>query len=62
MQWLGDGVRSMALVPLRRGDETIGLLALGSEEAHRFYPEMGAMFLMRFGDIAAAALLRTLDR
>ena len=62
LPWLGESVRSLALVPLRRGDETFGLLALGSEEAHRFYPEMGTLFLTRFGDIAAAALLRTLDQ
>lgn len=61
MAWLGSGVRSLALVPLKRGDETFGLLALGSEEAHRFYPEMGTLFLTRIGDIATAALLRTLD-
>lgn len=61
MAWLGGGVRSLALVPLKRGAETFGLLALGSEEAHRFYPEMGTLFLTRIGDIAAAALLRTLD-
>ena len=30
LAWLGSGVRSLALVPLRRGDETFGLLALGS--------------------------------
>ncbi len=50
----------MALVPLRRGNETIGLLALGSEELHRFYPEMGTLFLTRLGDLACAAILRTL--
>lgn len=61
LSWLGGGVRSLALVPLQRGSETIGLLALGSEEAHRFYPQMGTLFLTRFGDIAAAALLRTLE-
>lgn len=60
LSWLGVGVRSLALVPLRRDRETIGLLALGSEEAHRFYPEMGTLFLTRFGGIATAALLRTL--
>lgn len=59
--WLGDGVRSLALVALKRGDDSFGLLALGSEEAHRFYPEMGTLFLARLGDIAAAAVLRTLD-
>lgn len=57
--WLGGGVRSLALVPLQRDDETFGLLALGSEEAHRFYPEMGTLFLTRIGDVAAAALSRT---
>ena len=41
-------------------EQTIGLLALGSEEPPRFYPEMGTLFLTRFGGIAAAALLRTL--
>ncbi len=61
LSWLGSSVRSLALVPLMRGSETIGLLALGSEEAHRFYPQMGTLFLTRFGDIAAAALLRTLE-
>lgn len=60
LTWLGSGVRSLALVPLRRDQDTIGLLALGSEEAHRFYPEMGTLFLSRFGGIATAALLRTL--
>ena len=62
LSWLGSGVRSLALIPLRRGGETIGLLTLGSEEAQRFYPEMGTLFLTRFGDIAATALLRTLDQ
>ncbi|MFA6312148.1 MAG: DUF484 family protein [Sterolibacterium sp.] len=61
LAWLGGGVRSLALVPLKRDDETVGLLALGSEEAHRFYPEMGTLFLTRIGDIAAAALSRTVD-
>lgn len=60
LSWLGTGVRSLALVPLERDQETIGLLALGSEEPHRFYPEMGTLFLSRFGTIATAALLRTL--
>ena len=61
LSWLGSGVRSLALIPLRRGAETVGLLTLGSEEAQRFYPEMGTLFLTRIGDIASAALLRTLE-
>ncbi len=60
LAWLGSGVRSLALVPLKRGQDTIGLLTLGSGEAHRFYPDMGTMFLTHIGEIASAALLRTL--
>jgi len=62
--WFGERgghVRSLAQVPLRRGDETFGLLVLASEEAHRFYPEMGTLYLERIGEIAAAALVRVLD-
>ncbi len=47
--------------PLRRGAETFGLMVLGSEEPHRFYPEMGTLYLERIGDMAAAALDRTLS-
>lgn len=60
--WFGaDGsrVRSVALVPLRNGEQTFGLLALGSEEPERFYPAMGTLYLERIGELAAAALIRT---
>lgn len=60
--WFGERgghVRSLAQVPLRRGDETFGLLVLASEEAHRFYPEMGTLYLERIGELASAALVRT---
>jgi uncharacterized protein YigA (DUF484 family) len=62
--WFGERgahVRSLALVALRRADEPFGLLALGSEEPQRFYPEMGTLYLERIGEVAAAALARTLD-
>jgi uncharacterized protein len=42
------------------GGESFGLLALASEDPHRFYPEMGTIFLSRLGDIVAAALARHL--
>lgn len=61
--WFGEAgvhVRSLALVALRREGATFGLLALGSEEAERFYPEMGTLYLERIGEVAAAALARTL--
>jgi uncharacterized protein YigA (DUF484 family) len=61
VDWFGeDGshVRSVALVPLRRGIETFGLLALGSEEPERFYPDMGTVYLERIGELVSAALVR----
>ncbi|MBM3392771.1 MAG: DUF484 family protein [Betaproteobacteria bacterium] len=59
--WFGEAgaqVRSLALVALRREAETIGLLALGSEDVQRFYPEMGTLYLGHIGDLASAALIR----
>jgi hypothetical protein len=61
--WFGEGgqrVRSLALVALREESKTFGLLALGSEDTQRFYPEMGTLYLARIGDLASAALARTL--
>lgn len=61
--WFGEAaprVRSMALVPLRRGAQVFGLLALGSEEQERFYPDMGTLYLGRIGDMVSLALLRQL--
>jgi len=48
-----EHVRSMALVPL--GDASVfGMLALGSEDAQRFFPEMGTVYLRRIGELCAA--------
>ena len=52
-------LKSFAYIGLRDG-ETFGLLALASEDPHRFYPEMGTLFLSRLGDIVSAALARHL--
>lgn len=63
LEWFGDvgpHIRSVALIPLRRGAQTLGLLALGSEESERFYPEMGTLYLSRIGDLVASALRRPL--
>lgn len=60
--WFGEDaprLRSFAYVPLRQ-DQAFGLLALASEDAQRFYPEMGTLYLKRLGELAAAALLRFL--
>jgi uncharacterized protein YigA (DUF484 family) len=37
--------------------ECVGLLALGSAEAERFYAGMGTLYLGRIADLAAAALV-----
>jgi uncharacterized protein YigA (DUF484 family) len=61
--WFGDAgerLRSLSLVALRDGDRTFGLLVLASEEASRFYPEMGTIFVHRIGDLASSALKRVL--
>ena len=55
--WFGEAaehVRSMALVPL--GETAVfGMLALGSEDAQRFFPDMGTLYLRRIGELCAAA-------
>ena len=58
--WLEDpaSVMSLAMIPLRQGDATLGLLVLGSPDPTRYGAEMGTEFLMRIGDTAAAALSR----
>ena len=52
-EWFGEAgshVRSLALVPLRREAETIGLLAPGSAGGQRFSPELGTLYLGHTGD------------
>jgi uncharacterized protein YigA (DUF484 family) len=51
----GEHIRSVALVPLGQ-TRTIGLLVLGSEDAQRFFPEMGTLYLRRIGELTAGAL------
>jgi uncharacterized protein YigA (DUF484 family) len=58
VSWFGDvaeHIRSLALVPL--GETTVfGLLAMGSEDAKRFYPDMGTLYLRRIGELCAAGV------
>ncbi len=59
--WFGEPaahLRSQALVALCDGGSTIGMLALGSEDGKRFYPEMGTLYLERIGEMVSAALIR----
>lgn len=62
LAWFGESaahLRSMTQIALRQPDGTCcGLLVMASEEAHRFYPELGTLYLERIGEMAAAALLR----
>ena len=58
--WFGEmasHIRSVALMPLRREGRIVGLLALGSEEAERFYSDMGTLYLEHIAALASSALL-----
>ncbi len=50
-------LKSFSIIPLR-SPEIFGALALASEDAQRFYPEMGTVYLKRIGEMVATALLR----
>jgi len=58
LPWFGEAsehVRSLALVPLGQS-AVFGLLALGSEDPQRFFPEMGTLYLRRIGELCAAGV------
>ncbi len=60
--WFGDvgaPLQSFAMVALR-GENAFGLLVMASEDAERFYPEMGTLYLKRIGELVSVALLRYL--
>ena len=57
--WFGEiaeHMRSFAYLPLRNDSHTIAMLILASEDAQRFYPEMGTVFLQRIAEIVSSAL------
>jgi uncharacterized protein YigA (DUF484 family) len=59
--WFGEAaphLKSFALVPLAREGLTFGVVALASEDAQRFYPEMGTLYLARIGELMSHALWR----
>ena len=60
--WLDEPatVMSIALIPLRGPQGTIGLLVLGSPDPTRYSMDMGTEFLARIGELASAALSRLL--
>lgn len=61
LAWFGDAAShlgSMALIPLRRDAQVFGMLALGSEDPERFFPEMGTLYVERIGQLVGAAVLK----
>lgn len=59
--WFGEAaphLRSLSLIPLRRDAQVFGMLALGSEDPQRFFPEMGTLYVERIGDLVGASLLK----
>ena len=59
LHWFGEGaahLRSFSYLPLRVGEQSVGMLILASEDAQRFYPEMGTLFLQRIAEIVSCAV------
>ena len=59
--WFGEAaahLKSFALVPLVRDGLVFGVVALASEDAKRFYSEMGTLYLTRIGDLVSHSLWR----
>jgi len=58
VSWFGEAaehVRSTAMVPLGQSP-VFALLIFGSEDPHRFFPEMGTLYLRRIGELCAAGV------
>lgn len=64
LAWFGGAapsLRSLAQVPLRHANgNCFGLLVMGSEDQHRFYPELGTLYIGRIGAMVSNALLRVM--
>lgn len=59
--WFGEAaphLKSFALITLRHEEHAFGVIAFGSEDPKRFYPEMGTLYLGRIGDLMGRALWR----
>ena len=57
--WFIDPVASIAIIRLNLS-QSIGFLALASDDENRFFDEMGTNFLSKIGEILSAALSRYL--
>ncbi|RFC32529.1 MAG: hypothetical protein DID92_2727745524 [Candidatus Nitrotoga sp. SPKER] len=63
LAWFGESaihLHSFAYLPLRVNEQSIGLLVLASEDAQRFYPGMGTLFLRRIAETVSNALRSSL--
>ncbi len=58
--WFIEPAASVAIVPLQLA-QTIGFLALASDDENRFFDEMGTDFVSRIGEILSAALSRYVE-
>lgn len=56
--WLKQLPASMAIIPIHRDTQTVGLLLLGSPDSERFAADMGTTFLDSIGQMTSAALSR----
>ncbi len=56
----GASIRSAVLIPLHEA-KPIGVLALGSNDEHRFNPSMGTLFINYLGELVSRALVKYLD-
>jgi diguanylate cyclase (GGDEF)-like protein len=57
-----ESVRSVALLPLLREQQLLGVLGIGSFNAERYTAEMGTYFLSRLGAICAVCLENAINR
>jgi uncharacterized protein len=58
--WFIEPAASVALIPLQL-QQSIGFLALASDDKNHFYAEMGTDFLSKIGEVLSAALSRYLE-
>ena len=59
--WFGEAaphLKSFALASLARDGLVFGVVAMASEDAKRFYPEMGTLYLTRIGELVSHSLWR----
>ena len=61
--WFGGetAAQSFAYLPLRT-EKTFGMLALASDDAHRFHAGMGTVYLLRLAELASVAIARFLPK